>query len=331
MSRNHYPVVIIGSGIAGLSGAIYAARAGNDPLIIRGDEPGGQLTLTSEVANYPGFPETVGGTELIGKMEEQAEKFGTDFMRGIVESVDDTDRPFEVELSNNDNLTADAVISASGASARTLGVLGEDELIGYGVSTCATCDGAFFRGEEMMIVGGGDAAFEEAVFLTKFASKVYIVHRREGIRAEDYLEDKVRKKVEEGEIELVLNTEVVEIEGSKEEGIDEVQLVTNPEGYPTDKLDDEETEHWSMDVGALFIAIGHTPNTSYLENTGVQLDGTGYAKVQSGVGQGATETDVEGIFAAGDVVDHHYQQAATASGMGVKAAMDADSYLESQD
>lgn len=329
MSTNSdYPVIIIGSGIAGLSAAIYAGRGGNDPLIIRGDEPGGQLTLTSEVANYPGFPESVGGTELINKMEEQARNFGTEFERGIVEDIDDDGRPFNVHLDDGSEYITDAVISASGASARTLGIPGEDELMGYGVSTCATCDGAFFRGEEMVVVGGGDAAFEEAVFLTKFAPKVYIVHRREGLRAEDYLQEQVQRKVDDGEIELVLNTELVEVDGDKENGVSEAKLVTHPEGYPSEKMDDEMTEHWSLDVGAVFMAIGHTPNTGYLEETEVELRDNGYINVDGGIGAYSTQTDAEGIFGAGDVVDHHYQQAATASGMGVKAAMDVNSYLE---
>jgi thioredoxin reductase (NADPH) len=325
---NHYDVIIVGSGIAGLSAAIYAARGGNNPLIVRGDEPGGQLTLTSEVANYPGFPDTVGGTELIQKMEKQAEKFGTEFERGIISEIDTDERPFLLKTKNSDEYLADSVISASGASARTLGVPGEDELMGYGVSTCATCDGAFFKGEDMIVVGGGDAAFEEAVFLTKYASKVYVVHRREGLRAEEYLQEQVDEKIKSGDIELLLNTEVVEIEGSKEEGVDYAKLVTNPNGYPSDKVNEDETEHWKLDAGAVFMAIGHTPNTQYLNDTEVDLRDSGYINVEGGVGGGATETDVEGIFAAGDVVDHHYQQAATASGMGVKAAMDVNEYLE---
>jgi thioredoxin-disulfide reductase len=326
--KDHYPIIIAGSGIAGLSAAIYTSRGGNETLVIRGDEPGGQLTLTTEVANYPGFPETVGGQELVQNIEDQAKKFGTKFKRGIIESVEDQDRPFEVELSDGEKLTCDAFISASGASARTLGVEGEDELMGYGVSTCATCDGAFFRGEDMAIIGGGDAAFEEAVFLTKFANKVYIIHRREGIRAEKYLQEQVEEKVDEGDIEMVLNTELRSINGTKEDGVDNVELITNPEGYPSDKLDQEETEQWKLDVGAVFMAIGHTPNTDYLEETDVDLNDKGYVQIQGRGSEYETQTDVEGLFAAGDVFDHHYQQAATAAGSGVKASMDANDYLE---
>lgn len=330
MTEEHYPIIIAGSGIAGLSAAVYTSRGGNDTLVIRGDEPGGQLTLTTEVANYPGFPEVVGGQELVQKIEDQARKFDTDFETGIVDSVNKKD-VFEIELTNGDVYTCDSLIAASGASARTLGVPGEDELIGYGVSTCATCDGAFFRGEDMIIVGGGDAAFEEAVFLTKFADTVYIVHRREGLRAKEYLQEQVQEKIEEDEIEMVKNTEVTRINGTREDGVEDVELVTHPEGYPTDRMEDEDTEEWRMDVGAVFMAIGHTPNTGYLEDTDVELDDTGYIDINGGVGAFETQTDVEGIFAAGDVFDHHYQQAATAAGSGVKAAMDANDYLEQRE
>jgi thioredoxin reductase (NADPH) len=324
----HRRLVVAGTGIAGLTAAIYAGRANNEPLVLEGDEPGGQLTLTTDVANYPGFPEGIGGPELIQRMKQQAERFGADLEHGVVERVDDTERPFRVELSNGDVYTADAVIAASGASARTLGVPGEDDLMGYGVSTCATCDGAFFRGEDMLVVGGGDAAMEEAHFLTKFADTVYIAHRREEFRAEDYWIDRVQKKVDEGEIEILRNTELLEIHGSAEEGVDHVTLAENDEGYPSEKLDDPDTETYDFDVGAVFVAIGHTPNTDYLEDTGVELDDTGYIQTHGGTGGNQTATDVDGIFGAGDVVDYHYQQAVTAAGMGCKAAIDADDYLE---
>jgi thioredoxin reductase (NADPH) len=261
-------------------------------------------------------------------MKSQAERFGAEIKNGIIESVEADERPFTVRLKNGDVYTADAIISASGASARTLGIPGEDELMGYGLSTCATCDGAFFRDEKILVVGGGDAAMEEANFLTKFASTVYLVHRREEFRAEDYWIDRVMEKVDEGEIEIMRNTEVTELHGSQEEGVDHVTLVSHPEGHPTDKLDDPDTEEFDFDVGAVFYAIGHTPNAGYLEGTGVELDDDGYLKTQGGTGGNQTATDVPGIFGAGDVVDYHYQQAATAGGMGVKAALDADDYLE---
>jgi len=327
----HRRLLIAGSGIAGLSAAIYAARSNNDPLVLEGDEPGGQLTLTTEVENYPGFPEGLSGPDLINRMKEQARKFGAEIDHGVVESVDDSVRPLQVELTNGDVYTADAVIAASGASARTLGIPGEDELMGYGVSTCATCDGAFFRGEEMLVVGGGDAAMEEAHFLTRFAEKVYVAHRRDEFRAEDYWIEKVMEKVEEGEIEVLWNTEATEIHGSAEEGIEGATLVHHPTGHPTDKPDDPETEEYELDVGAVFLAIGHTPNTEYLQDTGVELDPSGYIVTHGGRGAGQTKTDVPGIFGAGDVVDFHYQQAVTAAGMGVEAALDADDYLEDLD
>ncbi len=324
----HRQLIVAGSGIAGLTAAIYAARSNNDPLVIEGTEPGGQLTLTTDVANYPGFPEGIGGAELINNMKEQAERFGADIVNGVIEDVDASSRPYRVEMKSGDVFTADAFIAASGASARTLGVPGEDEMMGYGVSTCATCDGAFFRGEEMVVVGGGDAAMEEATFLTKFASKVYLVHRREEFRAEDYWVDRIMDEVEEGNVEILKNTEVTEINGTQEEGVEDVTLVTHPTGHPKEKLDDPETEESTLDVGAFFVAIGHTPNTEYLEDTGVEMDDAGYLKTRGGTGGGQTKTDVPGIFGAGDVVDYHYQQAVTAGGMGCKAAIDADDYLE---
>jgi thioredoxin reductase (NADPH) len=324
----HRRLIIAGTGIAGLTAAIYAGRANNDPLVLEGDEPGGQLTLTTDVANYPGFPEGIGGPELVQRMKDQATKFGAELDHGIVVDVDDTADPLRVELKTGDVYTCDAFIAASGASARTLGVPGEDELMGYGVSTCATCDGAFFRGEDMLVVGGGDAAMEEATFLTKFADTVYLAHRRENFRAEDYWVDRVQEKADEGAIEVMRNTELLEIEGTPEDGVDHVVLARNEAGYPSEKLEDPDTETFEMDVGAVFLAIGHTPNTDYLEDTGVEMDETGYIVTQGGRGGGQTKTDVEGIFGAGDVVDFYYQQAVTAGGMGSKAALDADEYLE---
>ena len=331
----HRKLIIAGTGIAGLTAAIYAGRSNNEPLVIEGDEPGGQLTLTTDVANYPGFPEGIGGPELVNNMKEQARQFGASIINGVVRAVDDSTRPFQVELSNGDVYTADAVIAASGASARTLGVPGEDDLMGYGLSTCATCDGAFFRGEDMLVVGGGDAAAEEANFLTKFADTVYIAHRREEFRAEDYWVDRIDEKADAGDIEVLWNTELTEIHGSKEKGVDHVTLVSHPEGHPKERLDDPaseaEVEEYDKDVGAVFYAIGHTPNTGYLEGTDINMDDDGYLKTEGGFGGGQTETAVSGIFGAGDVVDYHYQQAVTAAGMGCKAAIDADEWLESHE
>jgi len=329
-ASEHRRLIIAGTGIAGLTAAIYAARSNNDPLVLEGDEPGGQLTLTTDVANYPGFPDGIGGPELVQRMKDQATKFGAELDHGIVVDVDDTRRPFRIELRDGTVYTADAFIAASGASARTLGVPGEENLMGYGVSTCATCDGAFFRGEDMLVVGGGDAAMEEAAFLTKFADTVYIAHRREEFRAEDYWIDRIQDLVDEGAVEIMRNTELLEIHGTPEDGVDHVTLARNETGYPKDNLDEPGTETVDMDVGAVFLAIGHTPNTDYLEETGVELDETGYVRTQGGRGGGQTMTDVEGIFGAGDVVDFHYQQAITAGGMGSKAALDADEWLENQ-
>jgi thioredoxin reductase (NADPH) len=333
----HRRMIIAGTGIAGLTAAIYAARSNNEPLVIEGDEPGGQLTLTTDVENYPGFPEGISGPDLINNMKEQATKFGAETRNGVIETVvagDPMDgTPHCVELTDGDVYTADTVIAASGASARTLGVPGEDELMGYGLSTCATCDGAFFRDEDMLVVGGGDAAMEEANFLTKFANTVYVAHRREEFRAEDIWVDRVMDKVDAGEIEILRNTELTEIHGSQEDGVDHVTLVEHPEGHPKEKLEagDESVEEYDMDVGAVFYAIGHTPNTGYLEGTGVEMDDEGYLKVAGGFGGGQTKTGVPGIYGAGDVVDYHYQQAVTAGGMGCKAALDADEFLEELD
>jgi thioredoxin reductase (NADPH) len=324
----HRRLIVAGTGIAGLTAAIYAARSNNDPLVLEGVEPGGQLTLTTDVANYPGFPDGISGPDLVNNMKEQATQFGAEVEHGVVVDVDDSERPFRVELRDGTVYTADAFIAASGASARTLGVPGEDELMGFGVSTCATCDGAFFRGEEMLVVGGGDAAMEEANFLTKFASKVYLAHRREEFRAEDYWIDRTMEKVEAGEIELLRNTELLEIHGSEADGIESVTLAENPRGYPSEKPEDPDTRQYEMDVGAVFIAIGHTPNTDYLEGTGAEMTDDGYLVTQAGRGGGQTKTAVPGLFGAGDVVDFHYQQAVTAAGMGSKAAIDADEYLE---
>jgi len=324
-------LVIAGTGIAGLTAAIYAARANNDPLVLEGREPGGQLTLTTDVANYPGFPDGISGPDLIARMKDQATQFGAEIRHGVVEGIDPAEReggPHRIELSNGDVIATDAFVAASGASARTLGVPGEDDLMGYGVSTCATCDGAFFRDQELLVVGGGDAAMEEAHFLTKFASVVHIVHRREDFRAEAYWEDRIEEKVEAGEIEVMRNTEVTEIHGSPEDGVSHVTLVSHPEGHPTDKLDDPGTTEFDFEADGVFLAIGHTPNTEYFDGVGIETDDVGYVRTEGGRDGGQTRTEIPGIFAAGDVVDHHYQQAITAGGMGCQAAMDADAFLD---
>jgi len=320
-----YSVGVIGSGCAGLSAAIYTSRDDYETLVIRGDEPGGQLTLTSEVANYPGFAESITGPELIQEMEDQASKFGTEFEHGIVQNIEKEASKFVVSLKNKE-YAFDGVIIASGSSARTLGVPGEESLMGYGVSTCATCDGAFYRGDEVAIVGGGDAAAEEAVFLTKFADTVHLIHRRDELRAESYLTNEVMEKEGTGEINILWNTEVVGIEGSKEEGVSQLQIVTHPDGHPT-RQDSDEVKDSVLDVDGFFIAIGHIPNTDFFESVPVSLDSDGYIETVTH-GTYETMTDVEGLFVAGDVADKKYQQAATAVGDGVRAAMDIADYLQ---
>jgi thioredoxin reductase (NADPH) len=328
----HRRLIVAGTGMAGLTAAIYAGRSNNEPLVLEGDEPGGQLTLTTDVANYTGFPEGISGPDLINNAKEQARQFGAEIDHGIVTNVQKRDDgTFLVELKDGTAYTADAFIAASGASARTLGVPGEETMMGYGLSTCATCDGAFFRDEDMLVVGGGDAAMEEAHFLTKFADTVYLAHRREEFRAEDYWIERVQEKADAGEIEIMKNTELLEIHGTQEEGVDHVSLARNEAGHPKDNLGDPDTEQFDMDVGAVFYAIGHTPNTAYLEGTGVEMDEEGYLETQGGDGGQQTATPVDGIFGAGDVVDYHYQQAVTAAGMGCKAAIDADGYLEDRE
>lgn len=325
ISTTDWDVIIAGSGVAGLSAAIYTSRSDLKTLVLQGTEPGGQLTLTSEIANYPGFPEAVGGYELIENMRTQAEKFGAIVESGVVNTLRKNSGDFEAVLDTDTVVSSQAFIVASGASARTLGVEGEDQYMGNGLSTCATCDGAFFQGEDMVVIGGGDSAMEEAVFLTKFADTVHIVHRRDNWRAEQYLINQMEQKKSEGDIVVHYNTEVTQITGS-ESSVDGVQIVTHPEGKPTQKPSQEVTSD-SISCGAVFYAIGHTPNTDYLSELPVSMDDRGYVLTQGGRGGMQTATNIEGLFAAGDVVDTYYQQAATASGMGVKASMDVEEYL----
>lgn len=318
-----YPVIIIGSGVAGLSSAIYTAREDNETLVINGGEPGGQLTLTTDVANYPGFPDGVGGHELIQRMKDQASQFGTEFKNGIVETITKPDDEFYVELSDGEVITSDTVIVASGAEARTLGIEGEDEYMGYGVSTCATCDGAFYRDDQIAIVGGGDAAVEEAIFLTKFGETVHLIHRRDELRAQAYLQNELQEHIESGDIEPHWNTELTEIHGEDSQ-VTSVSGVTHPDGHPTDKPDAEE---FSLDVDAVFMAIGHTPNTEFLADLGIPLTEDGYVDLDYNQGPNATQSTVDGLFVSGDVFDYHYQQAGTAVGTGIQAAIDANNYL----
>ncbi|MDF9745352.1 NAD(P)/FAD-dependent oxidoreductase [Natrinema salsiterrestre] len=319
-------VVIVGSGVAGLSAAVYAARADLEPLVLEGPEPGGQLTLTTDVENYLGFPEGVGGMELIKNGTDQAERFGAEFTHGTVENATLEERPSELELSNGDVLRTRALIVASGASARWVGADSEDELMGYGLSTCATCDGAFHRGDDVLVVGGGDSAMEEALFLAKFADNVTVVHRREELRASEIMADRAR---DHEDIEFRWNTELEAIHGSQEDGVTGATLVSHPDGYPGEKAaSGVDIDRATVDVGGVFYAIGHTPNTEFVRDTPVELDDDGYVRITDTDAWATTATAVSGVFAAGDVMDPGYQQAITAAGMGSMAALDAEEWLE---
>ncbi len=299
-------VLIVGSGPAGLTAAIYAARADLDPLMIEGMERGGQLMLTTEVENYPGFPEGIMGPELMDGMRKQAERFGTRIVSSDVSKVDLSERPFKVWVGS-DLYEAETLIISTGASARWLGIEGESRLRGYGVSACATCDGFFFRDREIAIVGGGDSAMEEALFLTKFASKVTIVHRRDEFRASKIM---AQRAIDHPKIEVLWNTTPEAVLGD--------DLVTGLR--VKNVLTGEESV---LPVEGFFLAIGHDPNTKIFQDQ-LDLDPSGYISTESG----ATRTSVDGVFAAGDVVDHYYQQAVTAAGMGCQAAIDVEHWLD---
>ncbi|APW99600.1 thioredoxin-disulfide reductase [Halobiforma lacisalsi AJ5] len=316
-------VVIVGSGVAGLSAAVYAARADLEPLVLEGPEPGGQLTLTTDVENFLGFPEGVGGMELIQRGKEQAERFGAEFAHGTVEDATLAERPFELALSNGDVVRTRALIVATGASARWVGAENEEELMGYGLSTCATCDGAFHRGDDVLVIGGGDSAMEEALFLAKFADSVTVVHRREELRASELMAKRAR---EHEDVEFRWNTELLEIRGSQEEGVTGATLVHHPDGYPTEKLGDgADVDREEVDVGGIFYAVGHEPNTAFLEDTPIDLAESDHLETLEGM---TTETTVDGVFAAGDVMDPDYRQAITSAGTGSMAALDAEEWLD---
>ena len=305
MSEQKRRVTIIGSGPAGLTAAVYTARANLEPLVIEGIEAGGQLMLTTEVENYPGFVDGIMGPELMENMRAQAARFGAEFLTDNVTSVDLSKPPFTIKTSDG-TVTSDTVIISTGASAMMLGVPGEKELLGHGVSTCATCDGFFFRDHELVVVGGGDSAMEEANFLTRFATKVTVVHRRDTLRASKIMQDRAKANPK---IEFVWDSVVTEVFGNgKVAGVRLKNLKTG-----------EETE---MPTGGVFVAIGHTPNTKLFEDQ-LELAG-GYIVTRSE----DTQTSVPGVFAAGDVVDFRYRQAITAAGMGCMAAIDAERYLE---
>ena len=304
-----YDVVIIGSGCAGLTAAIYAARANLKLMVIDGQEPGGQLSLTTLVENFPGFPEGILGPELIENMRKQAKRFGTEFKAGVVNEVDLTQRPFKV-IAGKDTYEAKAIIVASGASARTLGLESERKLLGYGVSTCATCDGFFFRNKPIAVVGGGDSAMEEANFLTRYASKVYLIHRRSDFRASKIMIDRARANEK---IEFVTPAIVEEILGHGNGAVDGVRL-----RHP----DTNEIREIKLD--GVFVAIGHTPNSTVFKGK-IEMDANGYLIASNG-----SKTTVPGVFVAGDVQDHRYRQAVTAAGSGCMAALDAEKFLDAQ-
>jgi len=301
-------VIIIGSGPAGLTAAVYSGRADLKPLMIEGFEAGGQLMLTTDVENYPGFIDGIMGPELMERMRKQAARFGTEYLTENVTSVDFSQQPFVVKTAD-ETYRGRAVIISTGASAKMLNVPGEKELLGHGVSTCATCDGFFFRDQELLIVGGGDTAMEEAIFLTKFASKVTVVHRRDELRASKIMQ---QRAMDNPKIEFLWNSVITELVGQdgKLKGANIKNVKTGDDSF--------------VEAGGAFVAIGHTPNTSLFEDH-LELDG-GYIKTAGET----TETSVPGVFAAGDVVDYRYRQAITAAGMGCEAAMDAERWLEGQ-
>jgi len=303
-NKKHYDVVIIGSGPAGYTAAVYTSRAKLSTLIISGTLPGGQLMTTSEVENYPGFPNGIFGPELMMNMRQQSERFGANIVDDEVIKVDFKKRPFMI-ATHSETYIAEAVIVCTGASPRKLGIPAEQQFSGRGVSYCATCDGPFFKGEDIVVVGGGDTALEEATFLTKFGKSVKIVHRREFLRASKILQEKA---MENPKIEFIWNNVVSDIKGDKK--IATVMVKNIASGKET-----------TLEVGGLFVAIGHEPNTSIFKGQ-LELDDKGYMVLKN-----HTKTSVEGVFAAGDVHDHRYRQAVTAAGFGCMAAIDVERWL----
>jgi thioredoxin reductase (NADPH) len=302
----HREVVIVGTGPAGLTAALYAARAELKPLVLRGAQPGGQLTTTTEVENFPGFPEGITGPELIERMEQQAERFGAELRYGTVTGVDLSQRPFRLMVDETAPLLADTVIFSTGATARYLGLDNERRLLGRGVSACATCDGAFFRGKAVAVVGGGDTAVEEALFLTRFTDRVTLIHRRGELRASKAMQERLRKNAQ---VRVLWHRQVKDVlGGEKVEGL----LLEDPRDGGTETLP----------VEGVFIAIGHTPNTQLLSGY-LPLDPQGYVQTAAG----SARTEIPGVFACGDVQDPVYRQAVTAAGSGTMAALDAERFL----
>lgn len=304
-----YKSIIVGTGPAGLTAAIYLARANLNPLVIEGPQPGGQLTTTTEIENFPGFPEGIMGPELMDNMRQQAERFGAKFITGWVNSVELGDRPFKLHVEGMGELVTDTLIISTGATAKYLGIPGEQDNIGRGVSTCATCDGFFFRGKEIAVVGGGDSALEEAGFLTRFASKVTLVHRREELRGSKIMQERVR---DNNKVTWGLNRTPLEVVAG-DKGVTGLKVLNNITGQ-------EEL----IEASGVFVAIGHHPNTSFLGGQ-ITTDANGYIVTNPGT----SETNIPGVFACGDVQDTRYRQAITAAGSGCMAAMDAEKYIES--